>query len=111
MDDGIGRIPFDQCTPDENHGRTGSRTEQYGASQVLPAQVRRDPRTKEDEKEEPGNSIHGKRLDEPVGNPSDEQAFRLASYGFDALKVDFHHHRINHEPNQNGNGNRNPHDL
>ena len=58
-------------------------------SQVLPAQVRRDPRTKEDEKEEPGNSIHGKRLDEPVGNPKLTNKPLAGVLGFDALKVDF----------------------
>ena len=57
----------------------------------------------DNEEESVGECVHRERLDEPVGNPGHKEPFGRLADGLDALEVDLHHHRVDHEPDQDGN--------
>jgi hypothetical protein len=88
--------------PYEHHGRTGCGTQQHRTGKVLVGQISGDERLEQHEKEEPGDAKHGKRLDQPVGHPGDQDAFRLAAHIFHAVEIYLQHHGEDHQPDQDG---------
>ena len=44
-------------------------------------------------------------------NPCDQKSLRILSNLFYALKIHFHHHRVDHDPDENSDRNRNAGDL
>ena len=99
---GVGGIPFGKVTPYEYHRRTGGRSKQYGPCKVLSCCLLRQNGFVQHEKEEQGDEIHRERLDEPVGHPGDNEALGVLSNLLDTVKVNLEHHRVDHEPDENG---------
>ena len=60
-----------------------------------------------DKEKEVSHEVHGERFDEPVRGPCDSQPFGLFHRSGNAGKVDLHHHRIDHDPDEDGHRNGN----
>lgn len=74
------------------------------AGQIFTRQFRRDKRLKYREKEREGDAIHGKGLDHPVDDPGHKQSLWIPAILADTLEVYFHHHGIDHYPDQDCHG-------
>jgi hypothetical protein len=77
LNHGVGRISLCQRAPDEDHRRAGRRAQQHRARQILGGQLRRDQALENHEEKQRGDAVHGKRLDEPVGDPGDIKALGI----------------------------------
>jgi hypothetical protein len=63
----------------------------------------RDPGTEDVSEEQPGDRRHRERLHEPVHEQRHEQTARPASDVADRSEVDLHHHRRDHQPDEDRN--------
>ena len=105
LHDRIGRVAFRQVAPDKDHRRAGRGTQKHSTGQIVFRQFLRNEVLENNVEKEPCDAKHREWFDQPVGDPRDEEAFRVFPDMLHALKVDLHHHRINHDPDQYGDRN------
>ena len=55
--------------------------------------------------EQPGQKGHAERFDQPVDEQRHRQAFGLARNAAQRGEIHLEHHRINHQPDEHGDGN------
>ena len=96
----ISGVALRQVAPHENHGRARSCTEQHRPSKVFIGKIERNKIFENHKKEEPGDAEHCKWLYDPVGDAGHDNTFRLLSNAFNALEINFKHHRKHHHPYQ-----------
>ncbi len=101
---GIGGVALCQVTPYEHHRRAGRSTQQDGPGQVAFRQVSRDQGFEHHIEEKPRDAKHGEGLDEPVGHPGHVQSLGVLPDIPDALEVHLEHHGVDHQPDQDGDG-------
>src|SRR5665648_99440 len=89
--------------PDKYHRCTRCCAKKNCSCQILPGKILRNNRFKHNKKEERCYGKHCKRFNKPIGCPCYIQSFWVFTNIFHTLKVNLHHHWINHNTNKNGN--------
>ncbi len=102
LDQGVRRIALCEVAPYKYHCSAGCGSEQHRPRKVLTCQIPWNECLIDHVEEEHGDCVHCKGLDEPVGHPGYHQAPGILSHLLDAVKVDLEHHRIDHEPDEDG---------
>ena len=107
LDHRITRVAVGQVGPDKDHRGAGSGSEEDSSGEVFGGKLAGDQGLKDHFQEEGGNEVHGEGLDEPIHHQSDDEALGLLARILDAGEVDLEHHGIDHEPDEQGYGDRN----
>ena len=95
-------ISVGQIAPHEHHGRARGRGQDDGPRQVLVTELWADQSREEVLEEEPAEHRHAERLDQPVHEQDDEDALGTPAHAADRREVDPQHHRVDHEPDEDG---------
>ncbi len=101
MNHRIARISVGEITPDEYHGGTGRRTQQYRPGDVFGGQVLGNEGLEDHFQKKPGDQEHGEGFHQPVDYQGNHETFGFLAGVDDAFKVHFQHHGINHQPDEN----------
>ena len=101
----IGWIAVGQVAPNEHHRRAGRGAQEHGSSQIFVSQPRWNPPLEDHEEEEPRDAEHRERLYEPVDHARHDQPLGVLGHVPYAMEVHFHHHRVDHHPDEDGHGN------
>jgi hypothetical protein len=91
-----------QVAPDEDHGGAGRGGQDDAAGDVLIGVRGGDPRAEDDLEEEPGEGRHREGLHQPVHEEGYEQAPGFSADLANGAEVDLHHHRRDHQPDEDG---------
>ena len=99
----IGGVPISEMAPDEHHRRTGRGGQNDAACDVLVGFGGRDEDGKDEAEESPCQQRHREGFHHPIDEQRHEQPGRTPPDVFHRGEIDLHHHRRDHEPDENGN--------
>ena len=100
----INRITIGEVAPHENHCRAGRGGEDDEPGGIILGRLRLDPRTENMLHEQPRQEGHAERLDQPVDEQRHCQPLGFARDAAERGEVHLEHHRINHQPDEHGDG-------
>ena len=98
----VGGVAVGEVRPDEDHRRAGRGGQDDDAGHVLARQLRADQRQEEVLEEEPAEEGHRERLHQPVHDEGDDEARGPPADAADRREVDLEHHRVDHQPDEDG---------
>ena len=87
-------------TPHKNHGGARCDPQQNHPGDIFRRSFRIHEIRKEHPKKQPPKGRHREGLDQPIYDQSDDQTLWFVPNISDRPKIDLHHHRVNHDPDE-----------
>jgi len=100
----IDRVAIGQIRPHKDHRGAGRGGEDDEPGGVIFGHLRIDPRGENMLHEQPGQQGHAEWLDQPVDKQRHREAPGFARDAAQRGEIHLEHHRINHQPDEHGDG-------